>query len=161
MPAFADENLLIENNETKKINITAEDKLIYDHKTRMVEFIGNVKATQGNTIITADRMMVFLKPGTSLKSNGVPEEESISKIVSVGNVTIKFNDRIATSEQAVYMTETRVLVLTGMDSKVMSGDNYITGEKITLYRADGRIVVESGTKKHVEAVLHSAKNGLK
>jgi len=158
---FADENSLTDNSETNKIRITAEDSFIYDHKTRQIEFVGNVKATQKNTIVNADRMQVFLKPGTELNDKAGPEEGSISKIVAKGNVKIKFDDRVATSEHAVYTTKTQVLILTGEGSTVMSGDNHIAGEKITLYRTDGRIVVESSTKKSVEAILHSGENGLK
>jgi lipopolysaccharide export system protein LptA len=43
---------------------------------------------------------------------------------------------------------------------VTSGDNTITGETITFYRADGRFTVEGGSKGRVTAVILPAESGL-
>jgi len=88
-------------------------------------------------------------------------EESINKIVAKGNVEIKFDNRVATAQQAIYNTETMVLVLSGNNSKIISENESISGEKITFYRIDGRINVESGNKKRVEAVFYSGQKGIK
>ena len=50
--------------------------------------------------------------------------------------------------------------MSGNGSKIVSGDNSISGEKITIDRVTGRINVESGDKKRVEAVLYSGEKGL-
>ena len=42
----------------QKIRITA-DRLIVDTKTDSAEFIGNVRAAQGSTVITSDRLKVL------------------------------------------------------------------------------------------------------
>ena len=76
------------------------------------------------------------------------------------NVKIIFDDKTAISQRAVYTTDSRILVLTGPDSKIISGKDSISGEKITLYRADDRIIVESGKEKQVEAVFFSKQGGL-
>ena len=81
-------------------------------------------------------------------------------MVSNGNVIIKFDDRVATSDRAVYMTETKILILTGPGSTIKSGNNSVTGEKITLYRDDGRIIVESGSEKQVKAIFQSGDKGI-
>ena len=73
---------------------------------------------------------------------------------------IKFDDRVATSDRAVYMTETKILILTGPGSTIKSGNNSVTGEKITLYRDDGRIIVESGSEKQVKAIFQSGDKGI-
>jgi lipopolysaccharide export system protein LptA len=54
-----------------------------------------------------------------------------------------------------------VLVLSGNNSKIISENDSISGEKITFYRTDGRINVESGNKKRVEAVFYSGQKGTK
>ena len=41
----------------------------------------------------------------------------------------------------------------GPDATVTSGDNTISGEKITFYRADGRFTVEGGTGGRVTATI--------
>ena len=154
-PNFTDTH---KNNKNEKIHITA-DKLISDHEAKYTEFIGNVRATQRDTVITADKLKIFFKRGVDNKKNPLAGDESINKIVADGNVQIKFDNRVAVTQQAVYITETRVLVLSGADSKVISGNNSISGEKITVYRTDGRIQVEGDKEERVEAVLYPGEKG--
>jgi len=141
--------------ENKKIYITA-DKLIADSEVECAEFIGNVRAVQEDTVITADRLKIFYKKVEDNNKNLTSSDEgSIEKIISSGNVKINFDDKVAVAEHAVYTSETGVLVLTGPNSKVTSGTNFVSGEKITIYRAEDRMTVESGNEKRVEAVFYS------
>jgi lipopolysaccharide export system protein LptA len=146
--------------KNKKIHITA-DKLISDNKANHAEFIGNVRATQEETVITADRLKIFFKRNPGNKDTPSVTRESIKKIVANGNVKINFDNRVAVTQQAVYNIETEVLVLSGDNSRIISGNDSISGEKITLYRTEGRINVESGSEKQVEAVFYSGEKGLK
>jgi len=146
--------------KNKKIHITA-DKLISDNKANHAEFIGNVRATQEETVITADRLKIFFKRNPGNKDTPSVTRESIKKIVANGNVKINFDNRVAVTQQAVYNIETEVLVLSGDNSMIISGNDSISGEKITLYRTEGRINVESGSEKRVEAVFYSGEKGLK
>ncbi|MBU2521638.1 MAG: hypothetical protein KKD12_04805 [Proteobacteria bacterium] len=147
--AFAEGEDLKEN---KKIYITS-DKMIAESEAKWAEFIGNVRAVQEDTVIIADRLKIFYK---KVGNNGsISDEESIEKIVSSGNVKINFDDKVAVGQHAVYTSATGILVLTGPDSKVTSGTNSISGEKITFYRAEDRMTVESGIEKRVEAVFYS------
>lgn len=146
--------------ENGAIHITS-DKLISDNNAGYAEFIGNVKATQDDTVITSDKLKIFYKKKIVNKGPLSVNEESIHKIVATGNVEIKFDNRVATAQQAVYNTETMVLVLSGENSKVISKNDSISGEKIIFYRTDGRINVESGNKKRVEAVFYSGQKGIK
>lgn len=162
--AYADEkpgNPNITGTEKNKpIHITA-DRLISDKNAGYAEFIGNVKAVQEETVITADRLKIFFKKNLDNKDPISVNEESIHEIVAKGDVKIKFDNRLAVTEQAVYNTDTMVLVLTGDNSKIISENDSISGEKITLYRTDGRINVESGNKKQVEAVFYSGQQDKK
>ena len=148
---FAEKEDLKEN---KKIYITA-DKLIADSEARCAEFIGNVRAVQEDTVIIADRLKIFYKKVEDSNKGLTSSEESIEKIVSSGNVKINFDDQVAVAQHAVYTSKTGIIVLTGPNSKITSGINFVSGEKITLYRAENRITVESGKKKRVEAVFYS------
>ena len=147
------------DSSNEKIRITAE-RLISDSEARFAEFTGNVKATQGDTVITADQLKIFYKSGPKGETDGSPGEGSIDKIVADGNVKIHFENRVAVARHAVYTTETRVLVLSGAGSKVTSGTDYISGEKITYRRIDGKIVVEGSSDKQVEAVIHPGEKGI-
>ena len=160
--AFADDTTPDQNrhNADQKLHITS-DSLMTDNEAKYAEFIGNVRATQGPNIITSDKLKVYFKEAMNNTENLVASEESIQKLVATGNVTINFDNKVAVAQKAVYITDTRVLVLTGTDSKITSGKDSISGEKITLFRADGRINVERGAGKRVEAMFFSGQKGLK
>ena len=147
-------------SEDRKIHITA-DKLISDNDADYAEFIGNVRATQEDTVITADSLKIFVKINSDNKGAPGVRTESINKIIASGNVKINFDNKVAVTPQAVYNTETGVLVLSGDNSRIVSGKDSISGEKITIYRTTGRITVESGGEKRVEAVFYSGEKGLK
>jgi lipopolysaccharide export system protein LptA len=145
-------------SKDKKIHITA-DRLISDSAHNNAEFIGNVHARQGNTLITADRLKIFF--GAHASAVDASPTQSLKKLVATGNVKIKFDNRLAVARQAVYITDERKLILTGPGATVTSGDNTITGETITFYRADGRFTVEGGSNGRVNAViLPEKKSGL-
>ena len=70
------------------------------------------------------------------------------------------DDKIAKSEKAVYITETETLILTGSGSKILSGKNIVSGDKITLYRSEDRMTVESSADKRVEAIVFPGGKGI-
>lgn len=144
---------------SEPIHITA-DRLVTNSQQKFAEFTGNVKAVQGETIITSDRLKVFYKQLAEKSENPLAGQESIEKIVASGNVRIHFENKLAVSQEAVYIADKRVLILTGPDSRVTSGDNFVVGEKITLYRDDGQAVVERGSEKQVEALIFSGEKGI-
>jgi len=141
-------------------HITA-DKLLVDSEAKFAEFIGAVRLTRGSTVITADRLKIFFKGGVDNTEKVSATRESINKIIAKGNVRIKLDDGVATTEQAEFISETSTYILSGENSKVISGDNSISGSKITLYRTDGRITVEGSSKNRVEAMIYSGKKGVK
>ena len=134
-----------------KIQITA-DRLISDSANNQAEFVGNVHAIQGQTRITADSLKIFFSKKSAGDDTG--PAQSLEKLVASGNVQIKFDNRLAVARQAVYITAERVLILTGPDATITSGENTISGEKITFYRTDGRFTVEGdGPGKPVKATF--------
>ena len=142
----------------QKIRITA-DRLVVDTKTDSAEFIGNVRAAQGSTVITSDRLKV-LYDQSSEKASAKETGASIKAIISTGNVIIHFDDKVATTDKAVYSSQTGIFTLTGKGTRVTSGDNSITGEKITVDRKKDRMTVESGEGSRVNAVIFTGQDGL-
>ncbi len=124
---------------------------------RWVEFTGNVKATQHDVIVTADRIKIFYKSGRDTTEGAT----ILEKVISQGNVKIVFdnNTKTAIAERAVYTADQKVLVLSGGDPTVWSGKNVIRGKKITLFQAENRSVVEGGDKDQVKATFHTAAEG--
>jgi lipopolysaccharide export system protein LptA len=152
--AHADNTAEDTKTNTEKIHITS-NTLIADNKAMSAEFIGNVVAVRGNHVITSDSLKIFYKKKTDEEEKSADGEDMIREIIATGNVVIKFDDKIAISEKAVYTASTGVIVLSGPDSKVTSGKDSVSGEKITLYRADDRMLVESSSEARVEAVFYS------
>jgi lipopolysaccharide export system protein LptA len=137
------------------IEITA-DTMVTDSKSRAAIFSGNVTATQDETRLTADKLTIFYKSNGA----GSTSESDIERLEALGHVRILFDNKLAVSNQAVYIIEERKLVLEGPESKVVSGQNEITGSKITFYRDDGRVTLESDDRSRVKAVIHSEQRGL-
>jgi lipopolysaccharide export system protein LptA len=139
------------------IRITA-DRLITDTQNKTAEFIGHVMATQGDTEITSDRLKVYYKDGAA--SGTGSGMDAIVRIVAQGTVKMILEDQVAHTEHAEYIADQRVVILSGPNSKIVSGNNSISGHKITLYRDDGRIHVAGTTDEPVEAFFYSDDNGL-
>lgn len=153
------------HNADDVIRVKADNLVAYNDAS-YAEFAGNVSATQGTTLITSDKLRIYYSAqakaaatSSAAAKNAAPHgnagEDAIKKVVASGNVVIHFEDRVAYTHQAEYDPTAKTIVLTGPDSKVTSGNNYITGEKITLFAKDNKVLVERSKAKQVEAVFYS------
>jgi len=134
--------------------------LITNTNERVVEFIGHVKATQGTTVVTSNRLKVFYKESPQPQSQLRAQSDAIQRIVAQGDVRILFDHQVAEAEQADYVAEKKIIILSGQETKITSGSNSISGTKITLFRDEGRIQVESNKEKRVEAFFYSQDDAL-
>jgi len=159
-PAVPAGTLAPENPDSpdRKIRITA-DRLVADTKNGSADFIGNVRASQGSTLITSDRLKVIYDQNAE-NASAEDAKAAIKAIISSGTVVIHFNNKVATTEKAVYNSQTGILTLTGKGTRVTSGDNSITGEKITVDRKKDRMTVESSEDTRVNAVIFTGRDGL-
>ena len=115
------------------------DQLENLQKEGLVVFTGNVVASQNSSTQYADRMEVYLDD----KGN------RIVRTVSTGNVRIITKDcRTGTAKRAEYYDAEQRVVLIG-NARVWRDDNVVTGERITIYLAEDRSVVEGGRVKGV------------
>ena len=156
--AFAADKSKAEASDTKPENtpiiITAE-QLESDNKAKFAEFIGNVKATQADFVITSDKLRIYYKGellNTEKKGN---DEEVLKKIVATGNVKITTEQYIAKTEKLEYDTASMTIILTGENSTVIDGKNSITGSKIIIYQKDGRVKVLGSKNKRIKAEFFS------
>jgi len=119
------------------------DQLENMQKEGLIVFTGNVVASQDNSTQYSDRMEVYLDA----------KGDSIVRTVSVGNVRIITKDcRMGTAQRAEYYDAEQRVVLIG-NARVWRDDNVVTGERITLYLAEDRSVVEGGKQERVKAVF--------
>jgi lipopolysaccharide export system protein LptA len=143
----------VKNNENGKIRIIA-DKLFAEVDAGVIEFVGNVKATHAETVISADRLKIIYNPDAIKSQTNALKSVSIEKIIANGHVKINYNNIIAETDEAEYTMKSEVLILKGEHSKVTREGHSITGTKFTLQRSDGKITVESSQKNRVKAVFH-------
>jgi lipopolysaccharide transport protein LptA len=135
----------------EQIQIVA-DKLITNNVEKYAEFIGDVKTTHPNFVMTSETLRIYYR------DNLPGGQEFIKRIVASGNVTITSDKYTAKSHSAEYDMDTTVLVLDGENSTVQSGKNILTGSKITIYRKDEKIKAEGSPQKRVKAVFYSNKD---
>jgi lipopolysaccharide transport protein LptA len=152
--AFAADRSKAETSDAKSENIpiiiTAE-QLDSDNKAKFAEFIGNVKATQADFVITSDKLRIYYKGELLNSEKESNDEELLKKIVATGNVNVTSEQFIAKAEKLEYDTAAMTIVLIGENSTVINGKNSITGSKIILYQKDGRIKVLGGKNKRIKA----------
>ena len=152
--AFAADSSKPETSNAKSENmpivITAE-QLDSDNKAKFAEFIGNVKATQADFVITSDKLRIYYKGELLNSEKEQNDEEMLKKIVATGNVNITSEQFIAKAEKLEYDTASMTVVLIGENSTVINGKNSITGSKIILYQKDGRIKVLGDKNKRIKA----------
>ena len=137
-------------SENEPIVITAE-QLVSDNKAKFAEFIGNVKATQGDFVITSDKLRIYYKGELLNSEKESNDQELLKKIVATGNVNVTSDQFIAKAEKLEYDTSSMTIVLIGENSTVINGKNSITGSKIILYQKDGRITVLGDKNKRIRA----------
>jgi lipopolysaccharide export system protein LptA len=120
------------------------DQLENLQREGVIVFTGNVVATQDSSTQYADRMEVYLDA----------RGENIVRTVSTGNVRIITKDcRTGTGQRAEYYDAEQRVLLIG-NARVWRDDNVVTGERITLYLAEDRSVVEGGKQERVKAVFY-------
>jgi lipopolysaccharide export system protein LptA len=141
------------NQADEQIQILA-DKLITNDAEKLAEFVGDVRASQGNFVITSERLRIYYRDDPDRNKDQTASQESIKRIVANGNVQISSEKYEAKTDQAEYDLDTQVIVLSGENSTVTSGKNILTGSKITVYRKNGQITVERSPQKRVKAVFY-------
>jgi len=109
------------------IQITA-DQLISNNEKKYAEFIGNVRATQADFVITSDKLRIYYQGDLLNKeSKSNQNDDMLKKIVATGNVKITSSQYDAESDRIEYDTASMTITMTGENSKVISGKNSISG----------------------------------
>lgn len=140
-----------EDEKNQPVTVDA-DQMENMQKEGLVIFTGNVVARQNNSVQYADRTEVYLDA----------KSDKIVRTVSLGNVRIITKDcRVGTAKRAEYYDAEQRVVLIG-NARVWKEDNLVTGERITIFLAEERSVVEGGGQGRVKAIFYSkSQNGQK
>jgi lipopolysaccharide export system protein LptA len=129
------------------VKITS-DRLTYTDSERKAHFEEAVQAKGADLTITSKTMDVFLQPqdqgisNQSITGSGAGNGK-IEHITASGQVAIVQPGRRATGDQLVYTTSDDRFVLTGGPPSIFDAEQgKVTGVSLTLFRHDGRVVVE-------------------
>lgn len=141
-----------------QIHVSA-DKLISDRNKQYGEFLGNVVAVRGEATLTCDNLKIFYSEKKE-KTAAADQAGAIDKMIATVNVKLTFEDKVAVAEKAVYTADDDSIVLTGGPPTVTSGDSYVSGDKITLFRTGEKVIVDSGKGERVRAEFHPGDEAL-
>jgi lipopolysaccharide transport protein LptA len=136
------------------IRITA-DRLDSNPDEKYAEFIGNVKASQADFVITSKSLKIYYGGDLLNLEKQSSNENMLKKIVASGDVKVVSEQYTAKTDRLEYDFQAQVLELSGLDSTITMGKNSIAGSKITYNRAEERFKVEGGSDKRVNAVFFS------
>ncbi len=130
-----------DKNAREPLVITA-DRMDAEQLGEKVTFTGNVTLKKEGMTLSSDFMIVLYDAGS----------KDIREVEARGNVVVRKEDRVGLSDHAVYSIRGETIVLTG-DARIIENENQLGGEKITLFMADDRSIIEGGGK----AILYQDK----
>jgi len=134
-----------ESKQKGPIVITA-DTMDMDMKNNLITLIGNVVVDDPANRLAADKMLVYLQD-----AKGGSSKKELKAIVALGNVIMvrkaiteedkKMGKREAHSGRADYDANSGIIIMTE-NSVLYQGDNYMKGDRITLWKNSDRMKIE-------------------
>ena len=132
--------------------VIKSDTLEMDNKKKMVTFTGRVNAKNDDFTMDCEKMVVYYKESPSKKGAEETSTE-IDRIVATGKVEIvRSLGGTASADKAVYHQLLDKLVLTG-NPIVKQENNYVEGNRITVFLKEDRSVVEGSGDSRAKAVI--------
>ena len=118
---------------TKSIEIIA-DEMEWNKQKNEAIALGNARATKGNTVITANKIIGTL---TNTSKN-----QRIVKLIAIGKVKFTRMGEIATGEKAIYDLEKDIIVIKGnvslqKDENIMAGESLVINLNTGLSKLSG------------------------
>jgi lipopolysaccharide export system protein LptA len=139
------------NGKLIPVNVTS-DKLSYVDAERRAVFSGNVVVRAQDATITSATVQVILLP-----KKGQAQDQSASQLERIeaqGDIKIEQGSRKATGNKLVYTAAEEKMVLTGTPGKLPSifdaERGQISGDSLTFFTHDGRVLVGSGETSKTE-----------
>jgi len=124
----------------ESIKIEADSMKYYGDK-QMSSFKGRVVVSQKGMTMKSDTMDVFFDG-----------KKEVKEILSIGNVKIERGNILALSNKARFFNKDQKLVLEG-NARVWQGENYLEGERVTLFNDSERLYVDKGEDKRVKIII--------
>ncbi len=126
------------------VTVTAK-QLTYSDSDRKAHFEGGATAKGADATVTSEVMDVFLLPAGQHNGGGPqPGAAKLDRIVATQNVVITEPKRRAAGEKLVYTAADDRFVLSGGNPSIFDAERgKITGDSLTFFQRDDRVLVES------------------
>jgi lipopolysaccharide export system protein LptA len=121
--------------------------LTYLDNERKARFEGSVVLRSADTTVSAERADVYLQArGQAAVASGQPAPSQIERIVAEGQIKIRQPNRLATGQKLVYSAGEGKFVMAGGPPSIFDAERgKITGDSLTFYNHDDRVVVDSSS----------------
>jgi lipopolysaccharide export system protein LptA len=156
--------VLVQKDKTGKmtpVNITSS-RLSYNDLDRTVHFEGHVIMKTADGTLTADRVDAFLLPrATQTDAKQGSGASQLERAVAQGGVDLQQPGRHAQGDRLVYTAAESKYVLTGTKSQLPTladaTHGTVTGDALTFYNRDDRVVIGSATSQRTVTQTHAPK----
>jgi lipopolysaccharide export system protein LptA len=132
-------------------------RLTYADGRRLARFEGGVVAHGADGTLTANQADVYFIPASSASSavSVLPSHSSqMERMVATGDVLLQQPNRQGTAQRLVYTAADDSYVLTGGRPTVFDAEHgTVTGDSLTFYNGDDRVLVEGG--EHSRSITHT------
>ena len=152
-------------NRDQPVKIEANSLEVRD-KQKQATFIGQVKLTQGETVLQCQTLVIFYEdnaapaapkkgaPTTAQKGGGGPGSQQIKRAEARGDVLVTQKDQTARGDNGVFDVKANNIVLTG-NVVVTQGTNVLRGDQMVVNLTTGFTEVKSGkTSGRVEGLFN-------
>ena len=149
-------------NRDQPVKIESNTLEVRD-KSRQATFMGNVKLTQGETILQCKTLVIFYedtaapsaskKGGAAAQKGGGPGGQQIKRAEAKGDVRVTQKDQTASGDNGVFDVKTNSVTLTG-NVVVTQGTNILKGDRMIVDLNTGVSRVESDKTKRVEGLFN-------
>jgi lipopolysaccharide export system protein LptA len=113
--------------------LAESDRMVYERNS--IIYIGNVKITKDNEVLTADKVIIYLDENR--KANSAEAE---------GKVLYRDEKRTAKADKAFYDFKKDIVQLIG-NARVEEGPNFVEADEIVYYRKEERAIAASKNRK--------------
>ena len=119
-------------------------RLTYTDDQHRAHFEGGVTARGADATITADHLDAFLVPrNQESRSQSLKGQGQLDHIVAEGNVVVQEPTRHAQGDKLLYTASDDKFVLTGGPPSIFDAEHgKTTGDSLTFYKRDDRVLVE-------------------
>jgi lipopolysaccharide export system protein LptA len=126
------------------VNVTGQ-RLTYEDSQRQAKFEGGVVMRSSEGTLTADHLTVFLQPRGPGGNATQKSASTLDKVVAEGRVVLQQEGRRGTGNRLVYNAGDRSFRLTGGPPSIFDAEHgQVTGDSLTFFSRDDRVLVEGG-----------------